>query len=94
MGKMPDFKKLLGAGIPVIAALLLNMIVYIWAAVAGFRGRVGWGFLNLLIYPITPIIYGFGIRKDLGRRAAIATLISASILAVAVGYAVRTLHAM
>ena len=72
------------------------MIVYIWAAVAGFRGRVGWGFLNLnlLIYPVTPMIYGFGIRKDLGRRAAIATLISASILAVAVGYAVRVLHAM
>jgi spore coat protein H len=92
--KMPDHRKLLGAGIPLIAALLLNLIVYICAAVAGFKGSVGWGILNLLTYPIAPMIYGIRIRKDLGRRAAIATLISSGILAVAIGNAIWMLSSL
>ncbi|MGK0186142.1 MAG: spore coat protein H [Verrucomicrobiales bacterium] len=88
MGGLPDFKKM----IPVLAicaiALLLNVIAWVWAVAVGFRGSVLWGVFNLLLFPITPLIYGFGIRKDLGKRAAIATLASSLVLACAIVYAV------
>ena len=29
-----------------------------------------WGLLNLVFYPITPAIYGFGVQRALGIRAA------------------------
>ena len=38
---------------------------------AGFRSGPLWGFLNFCFYPICPLIYGFAIRRDLGRRAAL-----------------------
>ena len=38
---------------------------------AGFRGSLVWGFLNFMFYPIAPVVYGFAVRKELGRRSAI-----------------------
>ena len=83
-----DFEGFIAAAVIVLAALLLNLGVYIWAAVAGFRGSAGWGFLNLLFYPVAPLIYGLGIRKDHGKRPAIAVLVSVGTLAIAVAWAV------
>ena len=51
--------------------ILMNFAGWIWGMVAGFRSGPLWGFLNLCFYPICPLIYGFAIRRDLGRRAAL-----------------------
>jgi hypothetical protein len=61
-------------GIAFLGLALLNAIGWIWGIVAGFRGSTLWGCLNLFFYPVTPVIYGFVIRKELGRRSAIWTL--------------------
>ena len=65
---------LVSLGIAFFLLALLNAIGWIWGIVAGFRGSTLWGCLNLFFYPVTPVIYGFGIRKDLGRRSAIWVL--------------------
>ena len=65
---------LVSLGIAFFWLALLNAIGWIWGIVAGFRGSTLWGCLNLFFYPVTPVIYGFGIRKDLGRRSAIWVL--------------------
>ena len=52
------------------------------------QGKRWMGGLNLLLYPFSPIIYGFWIRKDLGRRSAIAATLSFSILVLAVVFAI------
>ena len=94
MGGLPDVQKWIAAGIALVVAVLLNVAAYIWTLVAGFRGSVGWGILNLLLYPVTPVIYGFGIRKDLGKRSAIAALISVGILVLVVSYCAWTFRDM
>jgi len=50
------------------------MVAWCWGLYAGFRSTPSWGFLNMLFYPVTPLVYGFHVRKDLGRRAAIMVL--------------------
>ncbi|MEE2738440.1 MAG: hypothetical protein VX435_09460 [Planctomycetota bacterium] len=61
-------------GIAILSVLLLNFSGWLWGVVVGFRGSILWGFLNMFFYPITPVIYGFGVRKEPGRRSAMWAL--------------------
>ena len=70
MVKFP-VRKIIGFTIALMCMAVLNFYGWLWGIVAGFRGSVRWGFLNLLFYPIAPAVYGFGIRTELGRRSAI-----------------------
>ena len=65
-------------GIAILSVLLLNFSGWLWGVVVGFRGSVLWGFLNMFFYPLTPVIYGFGVRKELGRRSAIWSIFCAA----------------
>ncbi len=75
MKRLP-VRRIIGLAIAFGAGLLLNLVGWVWSLVAGFRGSVGWGLLNLFLYPIAPMVYGFSIRKDLGRRSAILALLN------------------
>ena len=84
--KPPDWReiigwfwwKIIGWGIAILSVLLLNFSGWLWGVVVGFRGSVLWGFLNMFFYPLTPVIYGFGVRKELGRRSAIWSIFCAA----------------
>ena len=84
--KPPDWRKIIswfwweiiGWGIAILSVLLLNFSGWLWGAVAGFRGSILWGFLNMFFYPLTPVIYGFGVQKELGRRLAIWSIFCAA----------------
>jgi hypothetical protein len=84
LNALPDWHLILLLILAVLAALALNFGVYIWTVVAGFRGSARWGILNLFFYPLAPMIYGWGVRKDLGRRAAFAALASFTVLVLVV----------
>ena len=58
-------------GLVILSVLLLNSSAWIWGVMVGFRSSVLWGILNMFFYPLTPVIYGFGVQKELGRRSAI-----------------------
>ncbi len=66
-----DFKAWIALFITGAVVILMHFAGWIWGMVAGFRSGPLWGFLNLCFYPICPLIYGFAIRRDLGRRAAL-----------------------
>jgi len=75
-------RKMIGFALAAIGVIGLNAIGLLWSTVAGFRASFAWGFLNLVCYPIAPVVYGFGVRKELGRRSAIwAVFCSACVLA-------------
>ena len=76
--KPPNWPEIIGWGIAILSVLLLNFSGWLWGVVAGFRGSVLWGFLNMFFYPLTPVIYGFGVRKELGRRSAIWSIFCAA----------------
>ena len=69
-----DWKQILPWIVAISTVMLLNLSGWLWGVIAGFRGSAMWGFLNLLFYPLAPIIYGFAIQKTLGRRSAIWSL--------------------
>jgi len=69
-------RKTLKFAAALLLLLLLNGIGWLWGVIAGFRGSAGWGLLNIFFYPITPMIYGFRVRRELGRRCAWWALIS------------------
>ena len=87
MNTMPHFKGWIVASVVIVVALLFNAGVFLWAVVAGFRGSIMWGVLNVFFYPVAPIIYGFQVRKDLGRRSAIAALLGFVFFVTALIYA-------
>ena len=70
--------KIVGWGIAILSVLLLNFSGWLWGVVVGFRGSILWGFLNMFFYPLTPVIYGFGVQKELGRRSAIWSIFCAA----------------
>ncbi|MCH2385232.1 MAG: CotH kinase family protein [Pedosphaera sp.] len=72
--KPPNWPEIIGWCIAILSVLFLNFSGWVWGVVAGFRGSILWGFLNMLFYPLTPVIYGFGVRKELGRRSAMWAL--------------------
>jgi hypothetical protein len=63
-------RKIIGFAVALLVLMLLHAAGWIWGGIAGFRGSLKWGFLNLCFYPITPAIYGFRVRRSLGIRAA------------------------
>jgi hypothetical protein len=63
-------RKIIGFAVALLVLMLLHAVGWIWGGIAGFRGSLKWGFLNLCFYPITPAIYGFRVRRPLGIRAA------------------------
>ncbi len=77
-------RTLLGIGIAVLFATVLNAGAWLWGVIAGFKGSTTWGLLNMFFYPITPITYGFFARKDIGRNAAIMVACACLFFAVVV----------
>lgn len=71
--------------------LLLNASGWLWGVVSGFRRGVAWGLLNGLFYPVSPLVYGFFIRRELGRRAAWWVLFTVSIMVAWVVVAIGVL---
>lgn len=69
-GKRFPVRRTIGFAIALVILLLLHFVGWIWGGVAGFRSGIKWGLLNLVFYPITPAIYGFGVQQALGKRAA------------------------
>ena len=49
--------------------LLLNGSGWLWGVAAGFRNSTMWGLLNALLFPVCPLVYGFFVHRELGRRA-------------------------
>lgn len=63
-------RKMIGFAGAFLLLLLLSLVGWIWGMITGFKGSTGWGILNIFLFPVAPMIYGFGVRKDLGRRSA------------------------
>lgn len=83
-GEIPEFpvRAIIRWSCALGLVLFLNFAGWVWGAICGFRSKPAWGFLNLLFYPLTPVVYGFVVRRDLGRWAACWTLFSVgSVLA-------------
>lgn len=84
MGNPPSARAI---GIVVVVnsiVLAMNLGAYIWSAIAGFKGSTTWSVLNLVFYPVSPMIYGFAVRRDLGRRSGLATLIGINGVGIAI----------
>ena len=72
--------RMMGWGMAIAFAVFLNFIAWIWAIIAGFRLDTKWGLLNLLMYPLLPLIFGFFVSRKLGRRSAVMTLLCVSLM--------------
>ena len=67
--------RIAGWALAIVFAGFLNLIACIWSSVAGFRLSSKWGLLNLFIYPLLPLVFGFLISRKLGLRSAVMTLL-------------------
>lgn len=67
-------------GLAIVFAAFLNLIVCIWASVSGFRSSPKWGLLNLFLYPLSPLVFGFLISRKHGLRSAVLTLLCVSLM--------------
>ncbi len=72
--------RMMGWGLAIAFAVFLNFIAWVWTIVAGFRLNTKWGLLNLLMYPLLPVIFGFFVSRKLGRRSAVMTLLCVSLM--------------
>lgn len=72
--------RIAGWGLAIVFAGFLNLSACIWSCIAGFRSGKKWGLLNLFMYPLLPLIFGFLISRNLGWRSAVMTLFSVSLL--------------
>ena len=88
-GKTNDFKelvdsklilRLIGWGLGIAVVGFFNFIAWIWASIAGFRFSTKWGLLNLLLYPLMPLAFGFLVSRKFGWRSAVMTLISVCLM--------------
>lgn len=82
---------LIGVGLAMLVALGLNAGAWLWGVIAGFRGSTLWGCLNLFLYPMTTLAYGFYARKELGRGAAILTSVAVAVLGLVISIAINVL---
>ncbi|HIK91072.1 MAG TPA: hypothetical protein EYG03_03640 [Planctomycetes bacterium] len=76
--------KLVGFAAAFLFAGMLNAVAWLWASIAGSRDSTRWVLLNMFLYPVAPIIYGFHKRKDIGRPAAIMVTCSFALMIVVV----------
>ena len=65
--------------LPVV--LLLNGSGWMWGVIAGFRKSVVWGLANAAIFPLSPLIYGLFVRRELGKHTACWVLFCATSMA-------------
>ena len=72
--------RMMGWGLAIAFAVFLNFIAWVWTIIAGFRLNTKWGLLNLLMYPLLPVIFGFFVSRKLGRRSAVMTLLCVSLM--------------
>jgi len=72
--------RMMGWGMAIAVAVFLNFIAWIWAIIAGFRLDTKWGLLNLLMYPLLPLVFGFFVSRKLGWRSAVMTLLCVSLM--------------
>ena len=88
-GKANDFSgsvdpqlvfQMIGWGLAIAVAGFFNFIAWIWASIAGFRLNTKWGVLNLLLYPLMPLVFGLLISRNFGLRSAVMTLMSVGLL--------------
>ena len=61
---------LLELGMLFVLMGLIHLGIWVWGVVAGFRLGSTWGLLNLLLYPMAPIVFGFLVSPENGRRVA------------------------
>ena len=74
-------------GISALVVLMLNAAAWLWGVIAGFRSSGKWGMANLMLYPISPLIFGFYAQKERGRKAAVVTLICSCLFIAVLGIA-------
>lgn len=67
--------RMIGWGLAMVVAGFLNFTAWVWASIAGFRFSTKWGLLNLLLYPLMPLVFGFWISRKFGWRSAVMTLL-------------------
>ena len=67
-------------GFVLLFAGCLNLVALIWSGIAGFRVSAKWGLLNLLVYPLMPLIFGFFVSRKSGWRSATMTLVCVALL--------------
>ena len=67
--------RMIGWGLAIAVAGFLNFTAWVWASIAGFRFSTKWGLLNLLLYPLMPLVFGFWISRKFGWRSAVMTLL-------------------
>ncbi|MGI9467962.1 MAG: CotH kinase family protein [Rubripirellula sp.] len=72
--------RMMGWGMAIAVAVFLNFVAWIWAIIAGFRFDSKWGLLNLLMYPLLPLVFGFFVSRKLGWRSAVMTLLCVSLM--------------
>lgn len=93
-GKTNDFQKslnpklifrMVGWGLALAVAGFFNFVAWVWASIAGFRLNTKWGLLNLLLYPLMPLVFGFLVSRKFGLRSAVMTLAS---VCLAVGFSI------
>jgi hypothetical protein len=72
--------RMIGWGLAVAVAGFLNFIAWVWSSIAGFRFSTKWGLLNLLLYPLMPLAFGFLISRKFGWRSAVMTLLGVCLL--------------
>ena len=70
------FVSLVQVGIISFLVALLNLGTWIWGVIAGFRRGAVWGISNLVFYPLAPLLFGFFVCPDKGRRSSWMCLIS------------------
>ncbi|MDP6447818.1 MAG: hypothetical protein QF805_28750, partial [Pirellulaceae bacterium] len=76
--------KWLAFGVAFFVVSLINCAAWISGAIAGFRDSNRWGILNLLFYPLAPLVFGFGLRKARVAASFVVLSISMMIALVAV----------
>ena len=81
----------LGVLLALPLVLLLNASGWLWGVVAGFRRGAVWGLLNAACFPVSPLVFGFFVRRELGRRAAWWVLFTVSIMVAWVVVAIGVL---
>ncbi|GEM_PF-254011 len=67
-------------GLPVV--LLLNASGWLWGILAGFRKGTRWGLLNAAFFPLAPLVYGFLVRRDLGKWSACWVLFAVTSMVI------------
>ena len=75
-------------GIAFLIALGANGLAWLFGLFAGFKGGNGWGIANMFLYPLSPMVFGFAVRRDLGLRSAIAATVALGLMIAVLAWAV------